>query len=214
FSDHAVKPLAGQCANFKAGKQIPQGDVQYIRPTDAFPEIRLRLTPASGKVYGARTPDPNIVNDVYDPARGGWATYKDNVDDDPGVTIPVNVYARDANDVSLGYLDDTCDGIVSVEVTVAGKPPRGALARVTVGPPDFAPDSQLVRTIADEEAQMLFGPSLASTPEAEEVIGIVRRALETMRLMNTEYLNRTFGRNAFTPAQASYANARGRHSDV
>lgn len=213
FSDHGAKPLNGQSPSFKAGKQIPFGEVQYVKPTNDFPEIRLRFTPGAGKVYGPTAGDPNVVDDVYDGGAGTWTTYQDPPDD-PGVTIPINVYARNANDVSLGYLDDTCDGIVSVEVAVPGQPAQRGYARVTVGPPDFAPDSQLVRTIADEFEQMLFGPAVTGTPEVEEVLGIVRRALETMRLMNTEYQNRTFGRNAFTPSQADYAHARSRHSDV
>ena len=70
FNDHGIKTLAGICANFKPGKSLPFGSVRYLKPTAAFPQIRLRFTPASGKVYGPRSGDPNIADDVYDATRG------------------------------------------------------------------------------------------------------------------------------------------------
>jgi len=36
-----------------AGKRIPMGSVQATRPDGDFPELRLRFTPPSGKVYAA-----------------------------------------------------------------------------------------------------------------------------------------------------------------
>jgi len=39
FSDHAPKPLLGQCENFKAGKAIPFGSVRYLKPSTQFPQI-------------------------------------------------------------------------------------------------------------------------------------------------------------------------------
>src|SRR4051794_35722274 len=53
FSDHARYPLEGHCTNFLAEKPLPLGIAQYIKPTKAFPETRLRYTPAAGLVYGA-----------------------------------------------------------------------------------------------------------------------------------------------------------------
>ena len=50
-------------------KRLPLGHVRYIKPTTAFPEIRLRFTPAHGNVYGSskqapqgKPSDPNIVD--------------------------------------------------------------------------------------------------------------------------------------------------------
>ena len=54
FSDHAIHNLTGRANNFKAGKTVTLGSVRYIKPTAAFPEIRLRFTPSTGKVYGTR----------------------------------------------------------------------------------------------------------------------------------------------------------------
>ena len=66
--DHKRKSLEGSAGNFKAGKSIPFGHVQYIEPTAEFPEIRLRFTPAAGRVFGPRAGDPNLADDVYDAA--------------------------------------------------------------------------------------------------------------------------------------------------
>ena len=53
---------------------------------------------------------------------------------------PGGIYAGfGGNPVSWGYLDDACDGTVSVELAVGGKTFR-AFARIGAGPPSFAPD--------------------------------------------------------------------------
>jgi len=193
FSDHAAQPLLGQCANFKPGKTLPLGTAQYLKPTAAFPEIRLRFTPAAGYVYGPEV-DKNIRpgRDVYDAHKGHWKGYFDP-GGDPTLTTPAEIYAgkadKDGNWVSLGYLDDECDGVVEVRLTVGGRE-LTAFARIGAGPPAFAPDSFPVRTVADELEQALHGPRVAAqnlpSEEAEE---IVSRAFETVRLMNTAVMN-------------------------
>ena len=84
----------------------------------------------------------------------------------PTDTNPGAIYAgyTDKNDqqVSWGYLDDECDGIVSVELTVGGKALR-AFARIGAGPPSFAPDGLPIRTVSDELEQAMFGPIMAPT---------------------------------------------------
>jgi hypothetical protein len=181
--------------------------VQYIKPTSQFPEVRFRFTPAAGRVYGATAGDPNIVDDVYDAVKGKWRGY---VETDqtiaPELTAPSQTYAGDTDAdgrwVSRGYLDDECDGIIEVRLTVSGEAGAdrelSAFARVGAGPPSFAPDSFPVRSVADELEQALFGPDVehadAPMDVAEE---IVRRAFETVRLMNTAVLNGNaiFGRS-------------------
>jgi len=191
FSGHGVEPLLGHCANFKPGRTLPLGEVQYLKPTRSFPEIRLRFTPAAGKVYGP-APDCNVPEgqDIY--GKGPWPGHVD-VAGDPTLTIPGGIYAgkedKDGNQVSFGYLDDECDGIVEVHLAVGGRD-LAAYARIGAGPPAFAPDSFPVRTVADELEQALLGPLVATdsvpSAEAEE---IVRRAAETVRLMNTAVMN-------------------------
>jgi len=197
FNDHTPRPLAGTCPNFVGQKTtIPFGSVRYLAPTDDFPEIRLRFTPATGKVYGPTSaePDPNVHAIVYDDSKGKWKGYFDASGtslDARKVTNPGAVYAsfmdKDGNSISRGYLDDECDGMVIV--AVGG---LTAFARIAAGPPSFAPDSMPVRTVGDEIAQALAGPNLdgpATQEDLRAVRDLVRRALETVRLMNTSQMN-------------------------
>lgn len=204
FSDHAAHALVGRCENFLDGKTLPLGAVRYVKPTAELPEVRLRFVPAAGLVYGppleSGERDPNIADAVYDPGKGRWKGYKDpmNAKDDPlavrRTTNPSQIYAGKSvgeDRISYGYLDDECDGVVEVEL-VSGEVTLGAYARVAAGPPTFAPDSMPVRTVGDELEQAMFGPHLdgpASERELEDVRDIVRRALETVRLMNTAQMN-------------------------
>jgi hypothetical protein len=191
FNDHGIKTLAGQCNNFKAGKSLPFGSVRYLRPTAAFPQIRLRFTPAAGKVYGPSAGDPNVADDVYDASRGSWAKFRENEENPPPFkppsTEPGGIFAN-VRGVSRGYLDDECDGIVQVRITLAGRT-LTAMARITCGPPNFAPDGLPIRTVADELEQVELGPSVSGPVPVSEAGSIVRRALETVRLMNTAALN-------------------------
>lgn len=207
FDDHVVRNLAGRCNNFLDGKTLPLGSVQYLKPSAEFPEIRLRFTPAAGKVYGPPPDqgeiDKNIADAVYDPAKGTWKGYHDpvNVKTENPLKIrrntnPAQIYAGqlDANDdqISYGYLDDECDGFVDVGLEVDGSL-LTAYARIAAGPPTFAPDSMPVRTVADELEQAMFGPEMdgpVTQQEIEDVREIVRRALETVRLMNTAQMNK------------------------
>lgn len=199
FHDHAVHPVVGQCANFLAGESVPLGHVQFARPDDRFPGLRVRFTPAHGKVYGAKTatPDPNVVRAVYDPQKGGWPGYAE-----PGsppdnyagrsLTNPAQIFAGyDEGDLhySYGYVDDECDGTISAHLDVGGSR-LSTFARVAAGPPTFAPDSKPIRTVADELDQAMHGPdAAASAADLEVARDVVRRALETVRLMNTGKLN-------------------------
>ena len=139
IDDHTIHPLAGVADNFWPDKSIPFGSVQFIRPTAAHPEIRLRFT-RPGFVYGAsrtRPPagppaDPNVRDIVYDANRGGWLGYEDS--DPQRITVPGQIYALDAQGSSRGYLDDGCDGLVRASLRVRGQTLR-AFARVGVGHP-------------------------------------------------------------------------------
>ena len=199
FSDHDSHALSGTCEHFWPGKTIPLGHVRYIRPTPEHPEIRLRFTPAAGHVYGAsRTAppagppeDPNVVDVVYDGSRGGWLGHVAG-GEAPPPTAPGLIFFGGADDPpsSRGYLDDGCDGIVRATLTLGGAT-LSAYARVGAGPPTYAPDALPIRTVADELEQALLGPAVApgeaTIEQAEEIL---RRAFETIRLMNTAQMNR------------------------
>jgi hypothetical protein len=204
INDHAPHELQGHCPNFLKGKYLPLGSVQFIRPNKLFPEIRLRFTPAEGKVYGASTKrhtsetqqedDPIITTDeqlVYDKAKKSWYGYVEL--GGPKTTNPGSIFAgydRDDGDhVSWGYLDDECDGMVTVQLDRGKKPPLVAYAHIGAGPPAFAPDTLPVRVITDELEQILLGPEVRGPVPIEEAEEIVRRALETVRHMNTAVMN-------------------------
>ena len=200
FSDHSERPLEGRCEHFWPSKVLPLGHVRYIKPTADHPEIRLRFTPAAGHVYGSSESepgagppdDPNVVEVLYDGSRGGWLGYSDPPTPPQTTTAPGEIYAgrRENGDwISRGYLDDGCDGIVRVELML-GDQTLSATARFGAGPPAYAPDSAPVRSVADELEQALLGPSVgAGEASPERVEEIVRRAFETVRLMNTAAMN-------------------------
>jgi len=146
---------------------------------------------------GPEVDDPVLVQEriIYDPTKG-WRGYSDANISMPLRTNPGAIYAGYASDklqnqVSWGYLDDECDGVISVRLDVDGKTLE-AFARIGAGPPTFAPDSIPIRTVHDELEQAMYGPELdgsdgpVTLAEAEE---IVRRAIETVRLLNTVAIN-------------------------
>ena len=205
-NDHDAHALDGECGNFLPGALLPLGSVRYIRPNADFPEIRLRFTPAAGLVYGANaeriTGDgvngPETERDpvldgriIYDENKGKWRGYFDA--GTPGDTNPGSIYAGYQNDdgaqVSWGYLDDECDGIVSVELKSADRT-LTAFARIGAGPPAFAPDALPIRTVADELEQALLGPEADEDDATQAAVeDIMRRAFETVRLLNTAVMN-------------------------
>jgi hypothetical protein len=208
FSTHQVKELRGRCDNFLTNKTIPLGSVQYIAPSGDLPEIRLRFTPAGGRIYGPPpadgTTDLNIADAVYNDLKGSWKGYSEPDDRSKApnsgrlLTRPSQIFAGESKDedtngklVSFGYLDDECDGIVEAKLeTCSGT--LTAFARIAAGPPSFAPDSMPVRSVGDELEQAMHGPhvELVTEQELRETRDIVRHALETVRLMNTGQLNK------------------------
>ncbi|VAW66452.1 hypothetical protein MNBD_GAMMA11-3471 [hydrothermal vent metagenome] len=188
FSNHQSQTLTGQCQNFKAGKSIPFGSVHYIEPNDNFPEIRLRFVPATGGVFGPDANDPNTRDDVYDRSVGGWDDHVDGAPGTPLSTAPGGIYRSDQRGISNAYLDDACDGIIEVSLTVNGST-LTSFCRISSGPPDFAPDSYPLRSVTDELEQMALGPNVTGSVTPSESSEILRRALETVRLMNTDVMN-------------------------
>lgn len=207
ISDHEAHPLSGECAHFFPGKTLPLGSVRYIRPTAEFPEIRLRFTPAAGYVYGSSLKrhkqdgkglevDPVFARAperiLYNPESGSWRGYSES--SGPALTNPAQIYAgyadADGNQVSWGYLDDECDGTVIVELALKDGRKLTASAHISAGPPAFAPDTLPVRTVSDELEQILHGPEVEeSDVPIEAAQEIIRRAFETVRLMNTAVMN-------------------------
>jgi hypothetical protein len=200
--------LRGRAEHFLKDKYIPFGTVRYIRPTADFPEIRLRFTPPAGKVYGTSRvrfdldtngtiPDPTFTDDsriVYDEKRGKWLNFQADARS-PTLPNPSDIYQGYWPDseplpIGWGYLDDVCDGRVSVRMTTKDGRVLKASAWLSSCMPAFAPDSQPVRTVADELEQLILGPDVADQEVSIEAAAeIVRRALETIRHMNTAAMN-------------------------
>jgi hypothetical protein len=207
FNDYEIHELRGQCKNFLKDKFIPYGNVRYIRPTPEFPQIRLRFTPAAGLVYGAsamRLEEGGPVKDpvfdgheeriVYDKNRGSWCGFQSDIKSIT-LTNPSDIYQGYAPDplklaLSWGYLDDVCDGSISVQLALGDGKTLAARAWVSSAMPAFAPDSEPVRTVADDIEQLMMGPEIEEEEVSFEAAAeIVRRGLESVRLMNTRAMN-------------------------
>lgn len=94
---------------------------------------------------------------------------------------------------SRGYLDDVCDGIVTVRLALRKGEPLLARARITSGPPAMVPDSLFLRNLADDLDQVIHGPEVPpEEPEEvtrERALDIIRRAFETVRFLNVAVMN-------------------------
>jgi hypothetical protein len=191
ISDHSRYALDGKCENFVPGGKIPFGFVQFVKPTKEFPEIRFRFTPAGGFVFGPApqkgvTPKSGFIpKAVY---KGGpWVGWKKFPN--PALdTIPGAIHAQSPDGASLGYFDDACDGVVDVAL-VHGKKTLTSFAHIMSGPPAFAPDVLPIRCISDELEMHLHGPENNDPVTNADVQEILRRAFETVRLMNTAVMN-------------------------
>ena len=146
-SDHGSHELEGHCHNFVSETAfIRFGAVRYIEPTTAFPQIRLRFTPAHGLIYGANKVDDEVPDEdkwitperrVYDADRGKWYRFKvpHEVEQGSGrrqagqrfwnetfppalfaIVPPAPSWLHGNVAISRGYFDDACDGIVAVSL--------------------------------------------------------------------------------------------------
>jgi hypothetical protein len=206
IKSHELKPLLGQCNNFIDGKTLPLGTIQFIKPTSDFPELRLRFTPAAGKVYGSSLKRFNGTKEVDDPIfkgrpeavlydihKGKWHGYSEGSSPNPLYTNPAQIFAgyatADGSQVSWGYLDDECDGFVNVKLRVSASETLSAKAHISAGPPAYAPDTLPIRVVSDELEQILLSTDIDGEVTMDEAEEIVRRAFETIRLMNTTIMN-------------------------
>lgn len=152
---------------------------------------------------------------IYDTKKGKWCGFMvdsriDNAD--PGFgntpatfqneTLPPSLFASvppappwlHGNIAeSRGYLDDVCDGIVTVKLELKQGARLTASARITSGPPAMVPDSLFLRNLADDLDQVIHGPGVPNDePEAvtrARAVDIVRRAFETVRFLNVAVMN-------------------------
>jgi hypothetical protein len=117
-------------------------------------------------------------------------------------TLPPSLYANqklappwlnDDEALSRGYLDDTCDGIVEVRVTLEDGRELRAGARLCSAPPAAVPDTRFVRTMADDLEQLIYGHQVPDfePPQStrERALDTMRRAFETVRFLNVAVAN-------------------------
>jgi hypothetical protein len=215
----AVSPnVAGTEPLVRESAPISLGAVQAIRPVAAaamgvdMDLLRLRFTPAKGEVYGppnaTRAEDPaapstslaqyEIVpaaNRILNPV-AAWCLFQPQTQDDqpePADTFDGVVDLPDGSmgGQSWGVVDDTCDGIVRVTVEVQSER-FSASARITSGPPDFAPDRRpfaaLADDLADRELPALSDAEIADPITVLEVADLLRRVFETVSLTNLDAL--------------------------
>ncbi len=200
---------------------ITLGHAQVMKPTNQTENgvdlsiVRLRFTPARGEVYGPAhaiasassmlqpgeqfppktvqgrlheiVPPKNRILSPHSP----WSTY---VMDAPTQADPQPSDSYDGADIgdgmSWGVVDDTCDGIIQAQLVVRGQR-LVAIARVTSGSPDFAPDRRPFFSLADDLADRDLPPlppidDTNIAENEEEVADLFERALETARLVSLD----------------------------
>lgn len=217
FSNHLSHTLKGECDNFVAKAFVNFGSVRFIKPNDDFPEIRLRFTPAAGLIYGPDQSSEALAEkypgyyqvpedrQIYN-HNESWYRLGDpeqqTSGETPNETLPPSLFAIEPpapswlfnnKAISRGYLDDSCDGFVEVQLTLPDAAPLTATARICAAPPAMAPDSLFVRTLVDDLEQAIHGPEVAADEPAEvtraRAEDILRRAYETVRFMNVAVMN-------------------------
>lgn len=213
---HLRYALEAQCSNFIKEATMNMGYFQFIQPAldtkiKGGNQIRFRFTPPHGKVYGADSEFinalvaknilPEDVNSylknldvyqrIYDSKKGDWTTYKE--EEGPTKTNPAQIFAGyDEGDAhySIGLFDDAGDGYLEVMLNTPKELLKTRASLVTA-PPAFAPDIVPIRVVTDELEQLLYGPDLDENEivSIDDVQEIIRRAFETIRLMNTAIMN-------------------------
>jgi hypothetical protein len=215
----AVSPnIAGAAPLVSESAPISLGSVQVIRPIPAkalgidLDVLRLRFTPAAGEVYGppnatrAQDPDAPVTslaqyeivpgpNRILN-AAAAWSTFQPQTQPDqpePADTFDGVIDLPDGSmgGQSWGVVDDTCDGVVRVTIEV-GAERHSAMARITAGPPDFAPDrrpfASLADDMADRELPALTDAEIADPATVHEVADLLQRVFETVSLTNLDAL--------------------------
>jgi len=198
-------------------RPIPLGTIQPLRPVPGPPDIRgvdadvlrLRFTPAKGKVYGPPTavegqytsggPGPPLKLQIVAPENRilnegtAWTDYTLSLN--LPHPIPADTYdgsgdPTSPDDRSWGVVDDTCDVVITATLRIAGAAHVGQ-ARIFVGPPDFAPDKRPFVSLVDEFLDRESPEPPVDAVETQlEVADLFRRVYETVSLNNIDLQRR------------------------
>jgi hypothetical protein len=186
------------------GRFIPLGSVQVLRPTTRPPNapwpddvlvdvLRLRFTPGAGHSYGppraAQAVGPLAAavpteRAFLDPAAGWFGAPRGER------VVPADTVDEQQDQTSLGVVDDTCDAVVTAELTLGATTLR-ARANVTVGPPHFGPDRRPFLSLADELNDREHDPArdaaLSGLQREEWVEDLFERIAETVALFDLDF---------------------------
>lgn len=202
-----ISPADGSPPLATATNPFPLGDIQLTLPNNAFPEIRLRFTPATGAVYGPTdlpqrldVLQQRVSNSqwrnfqlpaehlILNPA-AAWCSFR--IIDDPRTNPGGLLATEDDTGISLGLVDDVCDGVITCSIQGVS-----AVGRIVVGPPDYAPDRRPATSLADGlsdrvSRQRVSEPDYVEAMEltTAEVGDLMERVLETMEAMNLDFQN-------------------------
>jgi hypothetical protein len=110
---------------------------------------------------------------------------------------------------SWGVVDDTCDGIIEVQVAINGVR-HVATARILSSCPDYAPDRRPFNSLADDLSDRDKGRMLIRTDEdlkevQAEIADLFERVFETSSLMNLDALrDRAIKENLGSPVPSGF----------
>jgi len=218
FSDHAVQKLKGTCNNFVAGASIDFGEVRYIKPNRKYPHIRLRFTPAAGRIYGPEQPADHHLDEAFLAARvykypdqnaklkskarsnsKSWVLWKhepqmekehdiDTVPPDLFAIIPPAPPWLKQEKARSRGYFDDACDGFVRAKLTISGRTLRAKARIGVAPPHYAPDTLFVRNLLDDLEQAREGVEVEGDSR-DRALEIVRRAFETVRFMNVAVMN-------------------------
>jgi hypothetical protein len=211
-----VSPPSAERPMVPRGRSIPMGSLRFIRSvpqphpgstawdTTVNVEIlRLRFTPPAGRFYGppeaalprqedGRSAAVPFENAFLDPG-AGWFNRPTLGLDDPSDTYDT-VNDAELRGASLGVVDDTSDGRLSISLQLSNGKIMTAHATLLVGPPDFVPDRRPFLSLADEINDRMSDGSRSESLDAEAtsawVEDLFERISETVSLMNVDFWRR------------------------
>ena len=181
--------------------QLPQEQC-LLNPDAAWPNHRLiGFDELIGRL-GQLLPELIEIDALRNPGDGSELIRKLRGPRADVGNLPASIFAFgvDASKsmVSVGMIDDTGDGTVSVELVGHGdQPTRKTVARVVVAPPSFAPDRRLPVSIADGLIDRVDRKSVRQPDWVDgknravadaEVADMLDRAYETAGLQNIDAL--------------------------
>jgi hypothetical protein len=175
-------------------------------------QIRIRFTPGKGDSFGppeaAKAPASPLGPGAFAPpiteygrihkmtrkenrilsSGSPWLGYNFRTGNTPKWPTPMDSYdgARVGSGNGWGLIDDTCDLMLTAELSIDGRH-HVARARAMAGPPDFAPDRRPFYSIRDELDDRDL-PAAAADAEATPaiILDLFRRIFETSSLMNLD----------------------------